>query len=63
MKSLSLDILKSALWHLPVPSDPITSEVYQELFDQTVHLLVYDITEQCHMDESLRERWAANYAK
>lgn len=62
MNKLTLDILKTTLWQTPVPTDEITQEVYQELFDQTLLTLVFDTVESCNMDSTLHNKWMGQYA-
>lgn len=63
MNSNTLDLLKAAFWNCPVPSDAITEEVFQELSDQAVLLMVYDVLNRCNMEESLRRKWDVSYRK
>lgn len=62
MNSNTLKILKSTLWRTSVLTDEITQEVYQELSDQTLSVLVFDTIEQCNMDSDLRNKWMGQYA-
>lgn len=63
MNSLTLNILKSSLWHRPSTSETITSEIYRELSEQTVQVLAYDTVEQCQIDDALLKRWTSDYAR
>ena len=63
MNSNTLDLLKAAFWNCPVPSDAITEEVFQELSDQAMQMLVYDVIDRCSMEESLRTKWKGLYKK
>lgn len=63
MNCTTLNILKSSFWQKPIPSEEITSEVYQELYDQTISVLVYDVIGHCKVDDTLKMKWTEAFAR
>lgn len=63
MNSVTLQLIKAALWKAEIPTEEITEKVFQELQEQTISILCFDVLEKCNMGESLRNRWTMDFAK
>ena len=62
MNKLTIELIKSALWSEPIPNEEITPEVYKELREHTIHVLVYDVVEKAIMRDKLQNRWVRDFA-